>query len=422
MTSLRAKFLCSASIAVVLLTLSNCSGKPNHPQKSESFVDRRNPQENSKASSGALGSAATKNKVVVNYNDPVKLGKVSVEKEVESPEDRSFLERMFGATAREDEKADQQSSIEGFKVASLSGRRLPAEQSNPILAYSNDKQIAQGSSDSQSYFDKAEPIKSALIYPVVEVPLNSASIISSANAAENDKMPALPEATGLNSSVPAPVTVTPPMQGDQKAAPMVNVPSIPSNEQMKKQVSAQQKPQLADVPNSVPPASLIPTQAPEVVRTPMSVQTPSTPSAPFAAPSIPSQMPAYVPAASLMPNHAPVTPHHAPTAPSVVTPMPSNMQAAPVVPNPLVDPLQHAPAQPTMPTHVEHNNVGINQQPVIAIKKVVKKKPVAKKTVRKVVKKKAAAANYDDIVILDNSLLVEENGRVVTKKFLNPRN
>jgi hypothetical protein len=441
MAFLRAKFLSSASIAVVLLSLNSCStNKPDHPQKMESFSERRNPQENSKASSGALGSDVKK-KVKVDY-EPTKANNTNV---VDTPEvakpkvNKSFMNRLMGVVGREDEKSDEQSSLEGIKVASIIVKRNPSEQSEPLITHVNNMQIAQGSKSSQSYFDIAEPIKSAPVYPIIEEKLSNLNIINTANANETDKLPPAPQAPLLNNGVPlvnnnatpsalpnapmplnapqmmptqqqqngapimhapvvsaptmptpvpAPVVSAPvmPTPMHQNTVPLTNVPTIPSNDHLKGQVNAQPTPQLSTVAN-------------------------------MHAPMMKEQAPAHMPA----PIAKPITSEHQNA--SVLAPMnaghDNNAQHEPAV---------NAPQANNPEAHHETMIAPVTKTEELKAEKVVEKGPKPKKHSKKAAKKKPAPkhdyspADFEKVIILDHSELVEENGHYTTKKFLTAPN
>ena len=478
MKELSMKFLSSASVAIIILTVSACSYKHDHKQKHQSFSDRRDPKENTIAASGMLGSKKSK-KVSVDYsssNTPAPASQqpvASAEVTQQSPDTKapaesgSFFERLMGIGSN---KAEKQSSAEHVNYAynNADFTRMPQENGFEIARINGDEFTSQGSRQGKSYFDIAEPIAPAPVHDVKVSTLAainiSSSLINDANAADEPaKLPALPQPIVANEnkampSLPAldlpsaggspvapvnkdvkaaPVVATtdagahnqapvkpmppvpampqsldmdtkalatqPPSVNTPQQPPMVKIPELPSNEQMKKEISNQPMPQL----NAVPAQPQVPTIA---------VQPPQVPVTP--------QVHEQVKAVTAQPTPKPVE-QKAPVPVHVVQP-------------PLGHPTVHTPEHknPESATHVhtqEHktpesvNHTQVENKPAVETK-AENAAPAKPKKIKRPVKKAAPLkaepdpVDFNSIQTLDNSVIVNENGHYVTKKFLGSTN
>jgi hypothetical protein len=458
MKELSMKFLSSASVAIIILTVSACSYKHDHKQKHQSFSDRRDPKENTIAASGMLGSKKSK-KVSVDYsssNTPAPASQqpvASAEVTQQSPDTKapaesgSFFERLMGIGSN---KAEKQSSAEHVNYAynNADFTRMPQENGFEIARINGDEFTSQGSRQGKSYFDIAEPIAPAPVHDVKVSTLAainiSSSLINDANAADEPaKLPALPQpiVANENKAMPSLPALDLPSAGgspaaqvnkDVKAAPvvattdggahnqapvkpmppvpampqsldmdtkalatqppsvntpqqptMVKIPELPSNEQMKKEISNQPMPQLNAVP-AQPQVPVIP------------------------------QVHEQVKAVTAQPTHQP-------------TPQPVEQKASVpvhVVQPPLGHPTVHTPEHKT-PESVTHTQV--ENKPAVETK-AENAAPAKPKKIKRPVKKAAPLkaepdpVDFNSIQTLDNSVIVNENGHYVTKKFLGSTN
>lgn len=455
MKELSLKFLSSASIAIMILTISSCSYKSDHPQKNQSFSERRDPKENSLALSGMLGSKKNQ-KVKVDYSNSnptsqststapqTSSDKQSSDKAPAS--ESSFFQRLFniGKSSNEQQsKADTMNFAYNVKLT-----RKPIENDFELARSASDQFSAQGSSQANSHFDMAEPVSSAPIQNVKESKLNtinvSSAIINNAHAEEPAKMPALPQpvtsekpaapklpeldlpttsAVSAANTNPAPVVeqnkqapakevvpvpampqnlnmdnkdvskqLSPTTNAPQP--PMVKVPELPADKQMKEETKSQPAPQLNTVP-AVPANPQMP------VTTNVQPTTTATPDQPA--------------------GHV-VQPHVGhPIVQQSEQPASSTYSSQPVQPaQPSNTNVEHKAPEPHLQQNLENHQVITDANPKAENAEIKVKKKKVKKAIKKpaAVKPEPNPVDFESIKTLDNSQIVNDKGHYIATKFL----